>query len=304
MPAPPLGRFRMLDLSRQLPGPFCSTLLADLGMDVLVVTAPRDPFGLGIPFLARNKRSMTLDLKTDAGTRHLPAARRRRRRAARGIPARRHEASRIRLARRCARAIRGSSTAPSRATARTGRTATRSATTSTISATPACWSTAALPTGPPMIPPVQVADVGGGIADGRGGHPLRAHGARGDRARPAGRHRDARRRRGVERLPPDHPLVLRGQLPQRGKEQLTGHWPCYARLRDARRALRHRRGVRAALLGHALPPLRPRRLHPRPVLGGPTRRDPRASSTPPSARRRWPSGWPSSAARRSASGRC
>ena len=67
MPSLPLGRFRMLDLSRQLPGPFCSTLLADLGMDVLVVTAPRDPFGLGIPFLARNKRSMTLDLKTDAG---------------------------------------------------------------------------------------------------------------------------------------------------------------------------------------------------------------------------------------------
>src|SRR6516162_3063281 len=52
----PLGRFRMLDLSRQLPGPFCSTLLADLGMD-----------GLGITFLARHKRSMTLDLKTDAG---------------------------------------------------------------------------------------------------------------------------------------------------------------------------------------------------------------------------------------------
>ena len=67
MPSLPLGRFRMLDLSRQLPGPFCSTVLADLGMDVLVVTAPRDPFGMGIPFLARNKRSMTLDLKTDAG---------------------------------------------------------------------------------------------------------------------------------------------------------------------------------------------------------------------------------------------
>lgn len=62
-----LGRLRLLDLSRQLPGPFCSTLLADLGMDVLVVGAPDDPFGLGIPFLARNKRSMTLNLKTDAG---------------------------------------------------------------------------------------------------------------------------------------------------------------------------------------------------------------------------------------------
>ena len=67
MSPPPLGRLKMLDLSRQLPGPFCSTLLADLGMDVLSITAPRDPFGIGIPFLARNKRSMTLNLKTDAG---------------------------------------------------------------------------------------------------------------------------------------------------------------------------------------------------------------------------------------------
>jgi crotonobetainyl-CoA:carnitine CoA-transferase CaiB-like acyl-CoA transferase len=63
----PLARYRMLDLSRQLPGPFCSTLFADLGMDVLVVTAPADPFGTGIPFLQRNKRSMTLNLKDPAG---------------------------------------------------------------------------------------------------------------------------------------------------------------------------------------------------------------------------------------------
>ncbi len=67
MPGPALGHLKLLDLSRQLPGPFCSTLLADLGMDVLVVTAPHDPFGTGIPFLARNKRSMTLDLKSQAG---------------------------------------------------------------------------------------------------------------------------------------------------------------------------------------------------------------------------------------------
>jgi len=66
-PASPFARFRVLDVSRQLPGPFCSTLLADLGMDVLMVTAPGDPFATGIPFLARNKRSMTLNLKTAAG---------------------------------------------------------------------------------------------------------------------------------------------------------------------------------------------------------------------------------------------
>src|SRR5690349_4374832 len=63
----PLARYRMVDLSRQLPGPFCSALLADLGMDVLTVTAPVDPFGAGIPFLQRNKRSMTLNLKSAEG---------------------------------------------------------------------------------------------------------------------------------------------------------------------------------------------------------------------------------------------
>jgi crotonobetainyl-CoA:carnitine CoA-transferase CaiB-like acyl-CoA transferase len=63
----PLASLRMLDLSRQLPGPFCSTLLADLGMEVLVITNPTDPFGMGIPFLARNKRSMTLNLKDPRG---------------------------------------------------------------------------------------------------------------------------------------------------------------------------------------------------------------------------------------------
>ncbi len=62
-----LGRFRLLDLSRQLPGPFCSMLLGDLGMDVLAVYAPNDPMGMGIPLLGRNKRSMTLNLKAPEG---------------------------------------------------------------------------------------------------------------------------------------------------------------------------------------------------------------------------------------------
>src|SRR2546426_6952049 len=62
-----LSRFRMLDLSRQLPGPFCSMLLADLGMDVLAVCSPTDPMGMGIPLLGRNKRSLTLNLKAPEG---------------------------------------------------------------------------------------------------------------------------------------------------------------------------------------------------------------------------------------------
>ena len=62
-----LSRYRMLDLSRQLPGPFCSMLLADLGMDVVVVASPNDPMGAGIPLLGRNKRSVTLNLKAPEG---------------------------------------------------------------------------------------------------------------------------------------------------------------------------------------------------------------------------------------------
>jgi crotonobetainyl-CoA:carnitine CoA-transferase CaiB-like acyl-CoA transferase len=62
-----LSRFRLLDLSRQLPGPFCSMLLADLGMDVLAVYAPNDPMGMGVPLLGRNKRSLSLNLKADEG---------------------------------------------------------------------------------------------------------------------------------------------------------------------------------------------------------------------------------------------
>ncbi len=63
----PLAHLRMIDLSRQMPGPFCSMLLADLGMDVLHVANPSDPMGVGIPFMARNKRSMKLNLKSELG---------------------------------------------------------------------------------------------------------------------------------------------------------------------------------------------------------------------------------------------
>ena len=66
MPAA-LSRYKMLDLSRQLPGPYCSMLFADLGMDVLSVASPTDPLGTGIPLLNRNKRSLSLNLKAPEG---------------------------------------------------------------------------------------------------------------------------------------------------------------------------------------------------------------------------------------------
>jgi len=62
-----LENVRILDLSRQLPGPFCAMMLGDLGADVTTIAAPNDPLGAGIPMLTRNKRHMTLNLKNAAG---------------------------------------------------------------------------------------------------------------------------------------------------------------------------------------------------------------------------------------------
>jgi len=84
MSALPLAGIRVLDLSRLLPGPFCSLLLADYGADVVKVedTGPGDYVRWSLPavdgvedsaravrFLAlnRNKASVRLNLKHPAG---------------------------------------------------------------------------------------------------------------------------------------------------------------------------------------------------------------------------------------------
>jgi len=80
-----LEGIRVLDLSRLAPGPYCSMLLADLGADVLLVEEPagtgsrltgqaarrlleRDISERAMAFnaLSRNKRSIALDLKSEA----------------------------------------------------------------------------------------------------------------------------------------------------------------------------------------------------------------------------------------------
>jgi alpha-methylacyl-CoA racemase len=80
----PLAGVRVLDLSRLLPGPFCSLLLADFGADVVKVEdtgqgdymrwappvyAGADASAASAMFLAlnRNKRSVRLNLKDDRG---------------------------------------------------------------------------------------------------------------------------------------------------------------------------------------------------------------------------------------------
>lgn len=74
----PLDGIRVLDLTRLLPGPYCTLLLADFGADVIKVEDPKagdyarwyEPLmgDQSAMFLSlnRNKRSMTLDLKTDS----------------------------------------------------------------------------------------------------------------------------------------------------------------------------------------------------------------------------------------------
>ena len=75
----PLTGITVLDLSRLLPGGFCTLILADLGADVLKVEEPGrgdylrafEPLGKTqsalFTALNRGKRSLTLNLKSPAG---------------------------------------------------------------------------------------------------------------------------------------------------------------------------------------------------------------------------------------------
>ena len=80
MPIQPLSGIRVLDISQVMAGPFCCMLLGDMGADVIKVEPPltgdstRHSMGFrlkgedspGFLALNRNKRSMTLDLKSQA----------------------------------------------------------------------------------------------------------------------------------------------------------------------------------------------------------------------------------------------
>jgi crotonobetainyl-CoA:carnitine CoA-transferase CaiB-like acyl-CoA transferase len=75
----PLKGKIILDLSRMLPGPYCTMILSDLGADVIRIEDPNYPYGNPGPFfqkkgyressfhsiLMRNKKSITLNLKKD-----------------------------------------------------------------------------------------------------------------------------------------------------------------------------------------------------------------------------------------------
>ena len=74
LPSTALSDFMVLDLTRVRSGPTCVRQLADWGADVIKIEAPRDKSEMGGPRtgpdfqnLHRNKRSMTLNLKSEEG---------------------------------------------------------------------------------------------------------------------------------------------------------------------------------------------------------------------------------------------
>lgn len=75
--AKPLAGIRVIELANFIAGPFCGTLLADMGADVIKVEPPKGDMGRAMPpitnglstsfaALNRNKRSLALDLKQPA----------------------------------------------------------------------------------------------------------------------------------------------------------------------------------------------------------------------------------------------
>jgi crotonobetainyl-CoA:carnitine CoA-transferase CaiB-like acyl-CoA transferase len=81
MSLPSIASLRAIEFSHAIAGPACGLILADLGMDVLKIEPLEgDPtralrgFGVGyFPMFNRNKRSLAVNLKTDAGQRIVAA---------------------------------------------------------------------------------------------------------------------------------------------------------------------------------------------------------------------------------------
>src|SRR6478609_9936096 len=77
----PLSGVKVLDISQVMAGPYTCMLLGDMGADVIKIEPPgtgdqtrgsmgfkmKGPDSLGFLNMNRNKRSIALDLKTEAG---------------------------------------------------------------------------------------------------------------------------------------------------------------------------------------------------------------------------------------------
>ena len=233
------------------PGPFCSTLLADLGMDVLTVTAPGDPFGAGIPFLGAQQAEHDAQPEGRRRPRDLPPARRRRRRRARGLPSRRHarasasttttlRAINPRLDLLLDLGLRAGRAVPRRGSGTTSTTSRYAGVLEFIGARPGARRSSPACRSPTSAAGALMAAIG----------ILSAVIARGTTGRgPARRRRDARRRVRVERLPSTALRSCRRSLAGARPRAAHRPLPLLRRLRDARRSPPHDRRLRGALLG-------------------------------------------------------
>ncbi|MBI3785417.1 MAG: CoA transferase [Deltaproteobacteria bacterium] len=222
----PLSHLKLIDLSRQLPGPFCSMLLADMGVDTVCVSNPNDPMGIGIPFLARNKRHMTLNLKSGVGRdillRLIDEADIVLEGYRPGVPQRLgidYETLKARNSRLIYCSISGyGQDGPYRD--RVGHDINYLGYAGVL-------NFVGQEDGPPVIPGVQIADIAGGALMATVGI-LTAIIAREKTG--AGQFVDISMLDGSMACNAYHTLMwfITGQLPQRGREQLTGHWPCYS----------------------------------------------------------------------------
>ncbi len=222
----PLQGLKLVDLSRQLPGPFCSWMLADLGMDVVTVVAPNDAMGVGIPHLQRNKRNLAINLKDARGKAALlrlvdgadvvlegfrPGVAERL-----GID---YETLRARNPRLVYCSISGyGQDGPYRDMV--GHDINYLGYAGVLEVVGAEG-------GPPVIPGVQIADIGGGGLMAAVGilTALIGRGATGK-----GQFVDVSMMDGAVAWHAYHGLLyfLLGQTPSRGESQLTGHYPCYS----------------------------------------------------------------------------
>ena len=109
----PLEGLRVVDLTRVLSGPYCTMQLGDLGAEVIKVERPGegdDTRAFAPPYqgdeaayflsVNRNKKSITLDMKSEARPRGAVAADRNVRRAGGEFPAGRDGSPRFQLRRR------------------------------------------------------------------------------------------------------------------------------------------------------------------------------------------------------------
>ena len=169
----PLAGVRVLDFSRLVAGNMLSLQLADFGAEVVKVETPgrgdtlRDwrEGGVSVHWkvYARNKKSITLNLKAPEAPGIIARPRPRLRRADRELPLRLSRAPRRRRRTRCSRAIRGWSSSACRASARPARTASARASARSSRRCRASPSRNGFADREPVLPPLAMADMIAGL---------------------------------------------------------------------------------------------------------------------------------------------